>query len=154
MLDHIIEQAREDEIFFREDTPLSRRVLAGFMYHAGLSFRRIEPFVDVYHAAVHDWYRRLKHLFEPDRDRRQTVAVNGTKIDIEDEEVYVWATVDVDTFEVLHFEVSPGRSSLDVLPFLKEVLKYCRGQPTVLADRGEWYDWPLYFLECDGKRET
>ena len=154
MLDHIIEQAREDEIFSRKDTPTERRVLAGFICHAGLSFRRIEPFVDVCHVAVHDWYHRLKHLFEPDRDRRQAVAVDETKIDIEDEEVYVWAAVDVDTFEVLHFEVSPGRSSLDALLFLKEVLKYCRGQPTVLADRGEWYDWPLDLLECNGKRET
>jgi len=31
---------------------------------------------------------------------------------------------------------------------------YCRGQPRVLADRGGWDDWPLDFLECDGKRET
>ena len=55
MLDHIIEQAREEGIFSREDTSTEQRVLAGFMYHAGLSFRRIEPFVDVCHVAVHDW---------------------------------------------------------------------------------------------------
>jgi putative transposase len=24
----------------------------------------------------------------------------------------------------------------------------------VLADRGEWYDWPLDILDCEGKRET
>ena len=29
-----------------------------------------------------------------------------------------------------------------------------RGQPVVLADRGEWYDWPLDLLDCEGKRET
>ena len=68
--------------------------------------------------------------------------------------MYVWAAVDVDTFEVLHIEVSPGRSSLDALLFLRETLKYCRGQPVVLADRGEWYDWPLDLLDCEGKRET
>lgn len=79
----------------------------------------------------------VRHLFEPDRDRRRAVAVDETKLDIKDEEVYVWAAVDVDTFEVLQVEVSPGRSSLDALLFLTEVLMYCRGQPTVLADRGE-----------------
>jgi len=79
----------------------------------------------------------VRHLFEPDRDRRRAVAVDETKFDIEDEEVYVWAAVDVDTFEVLQVEVSPGRSSLDVLLFLTGVLTYCRGQSTVLADRGE-----------------
>ena len=106
-----IDQAREEEIFSCEDTPIEQRVLAGFVYHAGLSFRRIEPFVDVCHVAVHDWYHRLEHLFEPDRDRREAVAVDETKLDIEDEEVSVRAAVDVDTFEVLHIEVSPGRST-------------------------------------------
>ncbi|QZA89740.1 DDE-type integrase/transposase/recombinase [Salinarchaeum sp. IM2453] len=75
-------------------------------------------------------------------------------MEIKDEEVYVWAAVDVDTFEVLHVDVSPGRSSLDALLFLKETLKYRRGRPVVLADRGEWYDWPLDFLNCEPKRET
>jgi len=55
MLNHIIEQAREDDIFSREDTPTDRRVLAGFMYHTELSFQRIEPFVDCFHIAIHDW---------------------------------------------------------------------------------------------------
>jgi len=67
--------------------------------------------------------------------------------------VYVWAAVDVDTFEVPHADMSPGRSSLDALLFLTEVLKYCRGQPVVLADRGEWYNWALDLLECEPKRE-
>ena len=154
MLNHVLGKAREQEIFSREDTPTEQRVLASFLYHAGLSFRRIEPFADVCHVAVHDWYHRLEHLFEPDRDRRQAAAVDETKLEIEDEEVYVWAAVDVDTFEVLHVDVSPGRLSLDALLFLKEALKYCRGQPVVLADRGDWYDWPLDLLECEPKRET
>ena len=87
----------------------------------------VEPLVEVCHVTVHDWYHRLEHLFDPDRDRRQAVAVDETKLEIEDEEVYVWAAVDVDTFELLHVDVSPGRSSLDALLFLTEVLKYCRG---------------------------
>ena len=154
MLDHIVDQAREEKIFSREDTPTEQRVLAGFMYYAGLSFRRIEPFVDVCHVAVHDWYHRVEDLFEPDRDRRQAVTVDETKLEIEDKEVSVWAAVDVDAFETLHMEVSPGRSGLDAFLFLKEVLIYCRGQPVVLADRGLWYDWPLEQLDCEPKRET
>lgn len=45
------------------------------------------------------------------------------------EDIYVWAVVDVDTFEVLHVDVSAGRSSLYVFLFLREVWMYCRGQP-------------------------
>ena len=127
MLDHVFGQACEEGIFSREDTPLGRRVLAAIRHHAGLSFHRIEPFDKCCHVADHDWYHCLEHLFEPDRDRFAPVAIDGTKLDIEDDEVYVWAAVDVDTFEMLQIEVSLGRSSLDALLFLREELKYCRG---------------------------
>ena len=105
-----------------------------------MSYRKTERFVVRSHVAVHDWYHRLSHLFEPDRNRRRAVAVDETKLDIEEQEVYVWAAVDVDTFEILHVEVSLGRSSLDALLFLREVLEHCRGRSLILTDRGGWYD--------------
>ena len=39
--------------------------------------------------------------------------------------------------------------------FSIKVLTYCRGQPVVLTDRGEWYDWPLHLPSATGseKRE-
>jgi transposase-like protein len=49
----------------------------------------------------------------------------------------------METFEVIHIGVSPGRSDLDALLFIKQVLKHCRGDPVVLVDRGPWYNWPL-----------
>ncbi|MFB6191832.1 MAG: DDE-type integrase/transposase/recombinase [Haloarculaceae archaeon] len=154
MLDRMVEKAREQEVFSREDTPTERRVLAAFLYHAGLSYRRIEPFVDRSHEAIRQWFHRLKHLFAPDCQDRDEVAVDETNVEVDGEEVYVWAAVDCETLEVLHVDVSPGRSSLDALLFLKEVLKHCRGRPLVRADRGPWYDWPLDLLDCDSERET
>lgn len=68
--------------------------------------------------------------------------------------MYVWINFDVDTFDVLHVKVSPGCSNLDALLFLTEVLMYCRGQPVLPVDRGEWYNWPLGLLMCEAKRET
>ena len=120
MLDRMIEKAREQEVFSREDTPTRRRVLAAFLYHAGLSYRKIEPFVGRSYEAVRQWFHRLKHLFEPDCQERDEVAVDETNIEIDGKEVYVWAAVDCETLEVLAVEVSPGRSSLDALLFLKE----------------------------------
>jgi len=104
---------------------------------------------------VRQWYHRLAHLFEPEPDYHATVAVDETKVSVEDDEVYVWAAVDVDTFEVVHIEVSPGRSDLDALLFIKQVLKRCRGQPVIVVDRGPWYNWALDDLDlCEsaGKR--
>jgi putative transposase len=88
---------------------------------------------------VRQWYHRLAHLFDLERDYYATVAVDETKVSVENSEVYVWAAVDVDTFEVVHIEVSPSRSDLDALLFLKTVLKRCRGQPVTFVDRGPWY---------------
>ena len=79
------------------------------------------------YEAVRQWYHRLAHLFEPDLNYHSTVAIDETKLKIEESEVYVWGAVDVETFEVIHIEVSPGRSDLDALLFVKQVLKRCRG---------------------------
>lgn len=74
----------------------------------------------------------------PNRGLDDVVAVDG-------EEVSVWAAIDCDTLEVLAVEVSPGRSSLDALLFLRDVSERCRGMTgrstssTVIANakRGE-----------------
>ena len=140
MKEDAVEKARQQEVFSREDTPTERRVLAAFLHHAGLSYRRMEPFVDRSYEAIRQWFHRLKHLFEPGCRARQKVAVDETKIEIDGEQHYVWAAVDCETLEVLAVDVSPGRSSLDALLFLRDVLKRCRGRPLVRADRGPWYD--------------
>ena len=109
MLDRMVEKVRQQEIFSREDTPTERRVLAGFMYHAGLSFRRIEPFVDVCHVAVHDWYHRLKELFEPDRARRPIVAVDETTLNKGDYTIRVRAETIADDGEAGDRGITAGK---------------------------------------------
>ena len=108
-----------------------------------MSYRQIEPFVDRSHEAIRQWFHRLQHLFEPDCQDRDEIAVDFDVRLVDGEEVYVWAAVDCETLEVLHVDISPGRLSLDALLVLKDVLKHCRGPPLVRADRGPWYDWPL-----------
>jgi len=81
------------------------------------------------------------------------MAVDKTKVEVDGQEVCVWPAVDCETLEVLHIDVSPGRSNLGALLFLREVLKRCRGRMLVQADRGPWYDWPLELLDCDSERE-
>jgi putative transposase len=78
------------------------------LYHAGFSYRRIEPFVDRSYEVIRQWFHWLKHVFEPDCRVRQEVAVDETKIEIDGEQHYVWAAVDCETLEVLAVEVSPG----------------------------------------------
>lgn len=119
-----------------------------------MSYQKIDQFVSRSNVAVHDCFHQLAYLFEPDRDCLPAIAVDETKLDIENQEVHIWAAVDVDIFEILHVEVSPGGSSLDALLFLREVREHYRGRPESVADRGGWYDWPLSLLECESRRET
>ena len=74
-------------------------------------------------------------LIRPRFDYHLTVAIDEIKLKVEETEVYVWAAVDVETVEVIHIEVSPGRPDPDALLFVKQVLKRCRGEPVVLVDR-------------------
>jgi putative transposase len=150
----VTRKVRQQEVFSREDTPTEQRVMAAFLYHAGLSYRKVDRVIERSYVGVHDWYHRLAHLFEPDRTERPVVVVDETKLEVNGEEVYVWAAIDVDTFEVIHTEVSTGRSSLDALLFLKQVLKRCRGRPVIKTDRGPWYNWPAAELDCDHQHET
>lgn len=140
----------------REDTPTRERVEAAFLYQLGLSYRAVGEWLGHSHQSVHEWYTRLADLFEPAPDDHRTVVVDETKVGVEDEEVYVWAAVTRASFEVIHVEVSPGRSALDALLFLRTVLERCRGEPVVIVDRGPWYTSSLDNLDlpCEVRRET
>lgn len=126
------------------------------MYHSGLSYLKVGLALNHSHEAVHQWYHQIAELFDPESDRHGVIAVDETKVATEDEEIYVWAAVNVDMFETVHVEVSLDRSDLDALVFLKTVLARFHGEPVVLADRGPWYDWPLndFDLPCRSRRET
>ena len=50
----------------------------------------------------------MAHLFDPGPDYHLTVAIDETKLKVEETEVYVWAAVNVEMFEVIHIEVLPA----------------------------------------------
>ena len=156
MLDQLVQRAREQRVFSREDTPTEDRVKAAVLYHLGLSYRTVGKWLGHSHQAVHEWYTKLADLFEPEPDSHRVIVVDETKVAVEDEEVYVWAAVNRHTFEVIHVEVSPGRSEMDALLFLRTVLERTRGEPLVIVDRGPWYNWSLDELDlpCEARRET
>lgn len=83
----------------------------------------------------------MKYLFAPDCQDRDEIVVDETNAEVDGEEISVWAVVDRETLDVLHVGISASRSSLDALPFLKNVLKHFRGRPLVGADCGPWYDF-------------
>lgn len=154
MLSHMIQKVEEADIFCRDRTPIEVRVFGALSYYAGGSYRKVGALLGVSHEAVRQWFLRVEPLFEPPRRMRPVVAVDETKVNIDGRRVYCWAAIDVQTLEIVHLDVTPGRSSLDALLFLRTVLERCRGKPLILVDRGPWYTWPLEQLGCRFRKET
>jgi len=67
------------------------------------------------------------------------IAIDETKLKLENNQLFVWSAVDVDTKECLSIWTFEGRSSFHAYVFLREVLKYCENKPEVVVDRGFWY---------------
>jgi transposase-like protein len=59
----------------------------------------------------------------------------------------------VDSKELLALEASYGRSSLNVLSFLKKALGMYTNKPLVIVDRGPWYRWALERLRLEYRYE-
>ena len=151
---HIKGKVRAGEIFCRERTPTELHVFGALIYHAGASYRKTAALLDVSHEAIRQWFLKLEPLFQPLCRTRPIVAIDETKINVDRRYVFCWAAVGIQTFEMVHLDVTPGRSSLDALLFLKTVLERCRGTPLVIVDRGPWYNWPLETLGCRFRKET
>jgi len=62
------------------------------------------------------------------------VAVDETNIKLEGRWQYLWAAIDVDSWEILAVRITRSRSSLDTLIFMREVLKTCENKPKVYVD--------------------
>lgn len=61
--------------------------------------------------------------------------------------MYVWAAIDYDTRELLAIKTTKGRSELEAVLFLKEVLKKCKNKPTFMVDKGRGTSGPLKLLD-------
>lgn len=70
MPDQLVERAREQRVFSRENTLTEDRPEPGFLYHLSLSDRVIGEYLGHSHQAVHEWYTALDDLFEPQPDNQ------------------------------------------------------------------------------------
>lgn len=102
------------------------------------------------HEAVRQWGHRYAHLFRISRTRRKTLVIDETSLFLEDgTEVFGWACVDADTFDIVLSWVSQGRSGFEAWLFLKNVLDRCKDPPRIVVDRGPWYPWALDALDLE-----
>ena len=63
------------------------------------------------HESVRTYYHRLKEVIKPPEKRgRRLIAIDETKMKLENTQIFVWSAIDVDTRECLAIWVSKGRS--------------------------------------------
>ena len=157
MLDLLVKLFEERKIFRRKRKDWKIKALAILLYFAGLSYRKtskiLRDFEIFSYEAVRKWYHKCKDLFIVKKKRRRVVAIDETKVKLENEQIYVWNAIDVDE-EVIAVHVSTTRTSFDAYYFLRRVLDTCENKPLILVDKGPWYRWALQRLGLKYKHET
>ena len=70
----------------------------------------MERFERFSHQSVKDWYRKAGKLLPVVKPKhRKAIAVDETKIKLEDEQLFIWEAIDMETKEVIAVHVSYGR---------------------------------------------
>jgi len=82
------------------------------------------------------------------------IAIDETKIKLENKQIFVWSAVDVDMKECLSIWATEGRSSFHAYAFLKDVLKYCENKPEVVVDKALRLAEALKSLNLEFEHQT
>lgn len=147
--DKALRKAYDVQPFERRTFPLTTKLRAARMWLHGASLRKTRDAMrheaEFSHESVRRWAHRLSHLLRATPERREIVVVDETSLFTEDgTEVFAWVALDGETQEVLVTWVAQGRSGLEALLFMKNVLRRCKGPPPfVMVDAGVWYPWAL-----------
>ena len=124
------------------------KVLSIIDYALGLSYRKIANKlrflfnIRVCPASVFKWVKKFcsKIRTAVGSKERHQIAVDETVIKSRDKRLYLWSAVDLETNELVAFDVSAGRSELDAMMFLYKVKARCKGKlPILVTDKGPWY---------------
>ena len=158
-LNQLIEEIKATKVFRRNKKDVKIKILSALLYFFGLSLRKTSKFMSLFeelsHESVRIYYHRLKKVIKlPEKKERKLIAIDETKLKLENRQIFVWSARDVETGEILFVWASDGRSSFHAYVFLKEVLKHCENRPEVVVDRGFWYLWALNRLGLRYEHET
>ena len=105
------------------------------------------------HESVRKWYTRCKSLFDVRKRWRRAIAVDETKVKLENKQIYIWNAIDVDSRVILAVYVLETRTTLDAIYIFKRVLKRCENKPLILVDKGPWYRSALEKLDLEYKHQ-
>jgi len=158
-LKQLVDYVKATKVSRRNRKNVELKILAALLYFFGLSLRKTSDFLSLFeeisHESVRIYYHRLKKVLKrPRKKLRRLIAIDETKLKLENNQIFVWTALDVDSEECLAIWASEGRTSFHAYVFLREVLKYCENRPEVVVDGGFWYRWALKRLGLSYEHET
>jgi transposase-like protein len=158
MLQQLMELVRRKNIFRWDLKRVEIKLIAVVLYYAGISFRKTSKFLRdlerFSHESVRIWYHKVANLFANTRKDRRCIAIDETKVRIGNKYWYIWAAIDVDGWEIVGVMVTEWRTSIDVIRFVRDILRYCENKPIIKTDRGPWYRWTLQRMGLKHEYET
>jgi len=92
-------------------------------------------FEEIGHESVRIYYHRVE-VIKPPKRRRSLIAIDETKIKLENRQIFVWSARDAETGECLFIWALENRS-FEAYVFLREVLKYCENKPELLVSKAD-----------------
>ena len=119
--------------FRRNKASPKRKVVAAALCNGGFSYREVASMLGgISHVAVRDAYLSLVTSLPPEeRKSRREVAIDGSDVELDGRNYYIWLARDVDSGEFLSFQGSPTGSVEDGSRFLAAVATQCSNRPVV-----------------------
>jgi len=153
----LINFIKRQNIFIRNKKPLLLKSISLIDYIFHGSLRKIAKklttfFEPISKSAIHRYAKKFqsKVRIGIEAKERSMIAIDETCIKLNGQKCFLWAAVDIFTKELIAWDVSRGRSSLDALLFLYKVKARCKGKlPLVLTDSAPWYKEALSRLGFD-----
>jgi transposase-like protein len=121
MLPRLEKLLETKNIFVRNRKQRRTRSLGRLLYHFGRSLRKcrtiVSSFEDIRREAICKWYHRVDTIFTVGQVNREVIAVDETKVKINEKLYILWAAIDIQSWEILGVWVTKGRDSLEAYSF-------------------------------------
>ncbi len=138
------------KIFKRNKVPVEIKTLAVTLFLHGLGVRRISKIVNKSKSSVHEWSVEFReHLnYTPLKRDRKCIAIDETKIRVNEAWYFVYAAIDIDTRELIAMKAYTTRNYLTTLDFIRKVLEFCSNRDVEIITDG----MPCYKYVCERLR--
>lgn len=105
----------DSKIFKRNKVSLEIKILAIALFLHGLGVRRISQITEKSKSSVHEWTLKFREGINYNPLKRKCIAIDETKIKVNNEWYFIYAAIDNDTKELICMKVYTARNYLTTL---------------------------------------